>query len=523
MKKLAVKPRRPKLKKSRANRRETGLRDVDLSVLRMLLASGQQGESLEDMIDEFLELRPEGLKDMPDAEAMSSLAGELERLRIDANGGDPEARETLAAARDKIGRAARRDEIHPSALVVLGRLFAGSQVDIGDAARALMGRYLEGGLFPEPGEESHRTLVKPLLRSFADDPFEAHEELRSLIAIFPLKYKVSLIEALAADTDAHAVQTGVGFLLDPEAPLALAAIRGLAASAARGTLDAQARRRIEMIRPWLAATLRDALDQAVPRAEAGAALTGGANIVRASASACDGSGASGLFLRIKRGSRFAFVSLMAKPQGLTECLLLDDLPEREVAAIEHSAGASTGVRVVPLAAWTKLLRLALGRNVTRGAPPPFALVQALETAGVDSLAPDIATTAEILDSALAGMAGEDDSAAVTEAHEAVVASDAADGWFEAGESVEAVLRTTESAEEGAQALLEGYLQGRRSFWAAQCALSSLALHDGSASGRRDGADFAVVGRDILQDTPLADIPLMRQIADRSAMVFFARS
>ena len=85
MKKLAVKPRRPKLRKSRANRRETGLRDVDLSVLRMLLASGQQGESLEDMIDEFLELRPEGLKDMPDAEAMSSLAGELERLRIDAN------------------------------------------------------------------------------------------------------------------------------------------------------------------------------------------------------------------------------------------------------------------------------------------------------------------------------------------------------------------------------------------------------------------------------------------------------
>jgi hypothetical protein len=214
---------------------------------------------------------------------------------------------------------------------------------------------------------------------------------------------------------------------------------------------------------------------------------------------------------------------MAKPQSVTECLLLDDLSERETRAMEQSVGASIAVREVSLATWTKLLRLALGRNVAQGAPPPFALVRALETAGADWLAPDIATTAQILDSALAELARADDLAAITEAHEAVAASDAADGWFEAGEPVEAVLRATESVEEGAQALLEGYLQGRRSFWAAQCALSSLALHDGSASGRRDGADFAVVGREILRDTPLADIPLMRQVADRSATAFFARS
>lgn len=522
MRKFAAKPRRPKVKR-RTSLCEIRLKDADLSFLRMLLASDLlEAKSLEEMIDEFLQLRPESLEDMPDAAAMSSLADELERLRIDANGGDPEARETLTAARDKIGGAARRDEIHPGALILLGKLFAGSQVDIGDGARALMGRYVESGLFPQQGEASYRALVKPLLRSFSDDPFATHEEIRSLIAIFPRTYKTSLIEALAADADAFAVQTGVGFLLDPDEPLALAAIHGLAASAARETLGAQSRQRVEMIRPWLAPTLRDALDQAIAPAHPHAALSGGANIIRASASACDGSGASGLFLTLKRGSRRGVISLMAKPQGLTECLLLDDLPERDAVAMERSLGASTGVRELPLATWTRLLRLALGRNVTRGAPPPFALVRALETAGLDLLAPDIATTAEILDSALAGIAGEDDPVAVTGAHEAVVASDAADGWFEAGEPVETVLRATESMEEGAQALLEGYLQGRRSFWATQCALSSLALHDGSAAGRQDGADFAIVGREILQDTPLTDIPLMRRIADRSAMAFFAR-
>ena len=57
-------------------------------------------------------------------------------------------------------------------------------------------------------------------------------------------------------------------------------------------------------------------------------------------------------------------------------------------------------------------------------------------------------------------------------------SDVADGWFEAGEAVEAVLKATDSVEEGAQALLEGYLPRRRDFWASQCALSALALKEG---------------------------------------------
>jgi hypothetical protein len=83
MKKLAVKPRRPKVKKRGAIRREIRLEDVDLSVLRMLLASGQvEGQSLEDTIDEFLQVRPEGVEDLPDVEVMSQLAEELERVRI---------------------------------------------------------------------------------------------------------------------------------------------------------------------------------------------------------------------------------------------------------------------------------------------------------------------------------------------------------------------------------------------------------------------------------------------------------
>jgi hypothetical protein len=474
------------------------------------------------LIDEFLEPGAWESEEPPDAELMSELAGELDRVRIDANGGDPEARETLKAVRDKIDHAARRNEIHPAALIVLGRLFAGSQVDIGDGARALMERYVAAGLFRCPGDESYPALVQPLLRDLGSDPFRAHSEIRSLIAIFPLTYRAALVEALTGDKDQLAVQAALGFLLDPDEKLALAAIRGFGALAARGALDAGSRRRIDMMRAWLAPALRDALNEAIPPAEDGLPARVGSNVVRATASACDGSGAAAQFLTMKRGSRYSMVSLMAKPQGLVECLVIEDAPGRGVRALQQSAAQATSVSEVPLATWTKLLRLALGRNVASGAPPPFELVRALELAGVDSLAPDLATTVELLDAALAGTGEGANAEAIADAHEAVVESDAADSWFEAGEAVEAVLSGAESVEEGAQALLEGYLKGRRTFWATQCALSALALEDASASGGQRPADFAVVGREILREIPLADIPLMRQIANRSATVFFAR-
>ena len=93
----------------------------------------------------------------------------------------------------------------------------------------------------------------------------------------------------------------------------------------------------------------------------------------------------------------------------------------------------------------------------------------------------------------------------------------ADNWFEAGDAVDAALKAIDSTDEGAQALLGDYLPGRREFWANQCALSALALKAGEAT--RDGTwrELALVGRDLLRGVPLHDIPLMRQVADKSAV------
>ena len=101
MKKLASSQQKPARAKRGASPRDL-FAGMDLNLLRQLLADelALEEESLEDMVDAFLSAQPEALEDMPSAEAMSQLAEELENVRIDANGGDPQARESLKAVRE---------------------------------------------------------------------------------------------------------------------------------------------------------------------------------------------------------------------------------------------------------------------------------------------------------------------------------------------------------------------------------------------------------------------------------------
>ena len=519
MKKVAAKRKTP------LRRKKAGPRDlfagVDMQLLGQFLAEATalEEKGLEDMVEAFLSAQPEDVEDMPDTDAISDLAEALDEVRIDANGGDLEARQTLKAVGDRIDTAARRNEIYPGILILLGRLFASSNLDIGEAARASMSRMVSADVFHQPGEEAYRTLVQPLLMSLEGDAFAVHEEIRSMVAIFPPHYRAALVEALAIDANTRGRNSAVGFLIDPDETVALAAVRGLAASAALGALDADCRRRIDMIRDWLPRGSREALDAAVPAATSAVSRPSG-ELLKTIVSACDGSGAAALLAILKRGARYSIVAVLTKPVGVADSFVLEDLPKSEVKALERRYTASAPASEVSLASWARLVRLALGRNMARGAPPPFALVRALDAIGLASLAPEPATPRDIIEMALAGVADRESSAAIGHAHQSVADSDVSENWFEAGDAVDAILKPTNSIEEGAQALIESYLPSRRNFWASQCALSALALKESQASRGAFWKDLALVGRELLRDVPMTDIPLMRQIADRSATAYF---
>ncbi len=318
--------------------------------------------------------------------------------------------------------------------------------------------------------------------------------------------------------DSHALirRSAIGFLLHRDDTATEAAIRGL--GAAPSGLDDERRRWIDAIRPWLVPARRSALDAGLAGARRPAPLPG-AKIVRTIASVCDGSGVSFLLATVKRGSRLLLASVMIKPTGVNDCMSYKDLSPNEATMLERALRSSVQSSEISFAAWEKLLRLALGRNLSCDEPPPFALVGLVEALGLDSVAPDFATPAEIIASALAGVADRDRAETIRAAHEFAAKTELTDNWFEAGEEVEAIMSAARSASAGASALIESYLPSRREFWVAQCARSALALKDGARPRDQTWKHLALVGRDLADDIPLSRIPLIHRIAEMSARAY----
>src|SRR5208337_1400594 len=133
MKRPARKTQKPQSQKRSASKRGAKAPAVrfggaELDFIREILTSGvweedEERDSLEDMIDELLTAEPGDERgDLP--ELLEDIADALQDARLDADGGDADARETLRNVRAMIDRAADRDTINPRVLLFLGRLFA---------------------------------------------------------------------------------------------------------------------------------------------------------------------------------------------------------------------------------------------------------------------------------------------------------------------------------------------------------------------------------------------------------------
>ena len=134
MKKQAAKRRKPARRKRPGNARTAGLSASDIGAIRrrfiesLIEDGGPEDGGLEEMVEELLAPGLDAPDDMPDPEMLSEFGEALEEARINANGGDPGARETLETVRAIIDKAARRDEIDPRMLMMLGQLFAAARL-----------------------------------------------------------------------------------------------------------------------------------------------------------------------------------------------------------------------------------------------------------------------------------------------------------------------------------------------------------------------------------------------------------
>ncbi len=494
------------------------------ALMEMLLAQGALGESgpgVEEIFADLLESIAEG--GIKQAGALfADLVPALDGTRMDANGGDPEARKALREIDRMLREAVAGDIFAPGDMMMIGKLFADAGLPPPECLKEAFARTWkvagpgQGG----GGAREQGVFLREQALENGDDPFQIFDFVRSICCILPVEAKKGIFNHLAEGP--LTAQAVAGFLFDPDEATAIAAAEALAEAAKKAAVESAALERLVLVRPWLASARQAAVDETI-KAMRGNALPpepgAAVKTLKCVASLCDGSGTTQVAVGQKAGTRYRVIAIMIKPGGVADAFVIGDLPKREMDGVIARIKSAVATTETDLEALAGLLRLALGDNLASNTPPPFATAQAVEVLGLGPVHPLSETPSELIDRLLADAPPQTSGGVWSDAPIEVAGQDIAAGWFEGVADVEKFLKPVRGRQKRVKKLLEAYLPGRRAFWARQCAISALVLRNARDRIYKNWPQLALTGRDIASDRPLAEIPLMARIAEQTVLAY----
>ena len=506
-------------------------------VVQQEMDLGSANFGLDDPVDLFAEyLENCGLGDDDEGdvdedektEFLTSLVGELSDLRVDSNGGDPEARGKIHAIYDLLDKALDAGSLGAVDIMMTGKILTDAGWAVPDNLKqALMEALQEVPPDVEgPAANDLVSSLSELVEQAGQNPFDVCEYLNSLLVALPAEASITLLSELVASKRAEIDQAVAGFLLHPDAELAQSVAEALATSATQTPVESSLIERLVRMRPWLPQTRQTQLDTAlrVMRLNALPPVKPEVpKVIKCYVSVCDGTGTRSLFVTQRAGAHYQLVSVMMKVGGVAEALVLSELSKSEMDGVVRQMKSSVSVAETDLDGLTRMLRLAVADNLASGNPPPFKLVEVVESLGLGPVHPDPASPMDIITGLLADLPPEQTNLSATaRAHDKILDSELSSQWFEAGEALEDLLSPVKGSKQRVAKLMKAYLPERRLFWARQCAISALAMHGDEKKRHAAWRQLALVGRDIASDLPLDQIPLMKQVAEISVRAFEGR-
>jgi len=461
-------------------------------------------------------------------ELLTDLVVELSELKVDSNGGDPEAREKLQAIYDLLDNAIECHSMHPIDMLMTGKILTDAGWAVPDSLRQAMAEALQA---TPPGTQGDagNDIVSSLLEvadQAGQNPFDVHEYVNSLLAGFPPEASFTLLYELVAGKKAVIDQAVAGFILHPDAVLAKSAADALAASATRTPVESSLIERLVRMRPWLPQNRQTHLDATIRAMRLNAlppVKTDLPKLIKCYVSVCDGSGTRSLIVTQRVGAHYQLASVMMKLAGVADAMVLPELSKSGMDDMVRQLKSSMATTETELAGISRMLGLAIADNFASGDLPPFKLVEVVESLGLGPVHPDHASPMEIITDLLADLTPEQTNPiAVARAHADVLDSEFRYQWFEVGEALEDLLYPVKGSKQRVAKLMKAYLPERRLFWARLCAISALAMRGDEKTRHSPWKQLALVGRDIASDLPLDQIPLMKQVAEISVRAFERR-
>lgn len=438
----------------------------------------------------------------------------LDCLRLDANGGHRDAAGSLDFLVDYLAGIVSRGGVEPVILIEIGRAFALAGVAPPAALRDVLSELTDQRA--EKSAQTHQSIadLPDIFAELGDDPFAIHEQVRLSSTAFQLRHRFAMAAGMAMSASPGARAAAIGFLLDADPELAAMVGLFLAERGGESPVDSRTVERLARLRPWLSPARQPPVDAALRTLRRSAqppAATAPGRIEARLATPVDGAGAQSLFVMVKTGRKMMLIGFLTKlEEGVVDAWAMPELSRRRAdELLDHMRMEADAMPVSSAYIETRLAD-ALEGNL-RASPPPFGLVQALEVMGTGPLIPKAtdftAMLAEMKDES--GLADKPVMAADT-----VLDNMLLDTWFEAGDEVDTFLSPIRGRAKRVAAMLETYLPARRAAWISRLVWTARALSEASPA-QPIWPRLAEAARDIAAGKPLAEIHLMRLVAERS--------
>jgi hypothetical protein len=505
--------------------------EAGLSARMVLEALAERPEYAIDLIESLI---AEGAKPEPDEDLVTAdvvmLATVLEKIRYGVEAGRREAIALADGVRRHLIEARTSGRIEPQLMLLILNQFVAAKLDVGEELQGIMLRMVEeraGNRISEIQRQGHQGL-RQLARELGSDPFDIHACLSESAEALPETAQVKLALSLLAEADEGLANAALGFLLSSSAKVRAGIARSLAGSATAGTASIQAAplllRRMTALRNWVPASERAALDEAIERMRqkgAESAPWGKPAKVDAYVSGFDGSGMQGMFVVVKEGRKHAVAGLIGRlGMGVRDAWVRHGVSKREADALLQAGDQLGGMAPIGLEYVAAAVCHFLAGNAQSGLMPPFGLLAFAECAGLSGLDPK-GIPVEAL---VARLIGQTEPEYLMPAAVAQVLAGSADwpdeyalfgSWFEQGDDIAALLAgKRQSRPKKVAAILAGHIDRRRRRWAELLAWTAFSARASTAAGA-PWRELSIVARELLSDRPLADIGLMRRIAERT--------
>lgn len=464
------------------------------------------------------------------------LANQLELIRYRLERGHDWARVMLEAYQEKLIALARSNTLPEPDWFGLVNLLKDAKVPIRPEMMEALSQAIAEvtpGEAPGPNEIGRELqgIVDQMGGAVGDDPFMVVEGLAETGTLMPADLRAYLVHELGLSRHSALREALPLLLLDSEPMVRQAAAAALEQIATPETFSPIMLRRTLLVRNWVPEIEREAIDRLVRKARVkgvACAQWPQAPTLAIHCSAVDGSGAQSLILTTPGGRNGLFAGILLKQDfGVRDAWCDLSVPRSKITQslkeIRHEMQwISIGRDYLDL-----VVQHHIASGLAAGNLPLTAMVQIAEAIGATDWKDrglDVAVETERLFAELGAEANTKTAidASLQRGNVLLAEDPMMRSWFEDGAAIRELVndRRRLRRDMAVQRVLDQVLTDRRGVWAERLLFLALWLRAGveAAAPAEWARDCVVLAHELLTTRPLAELPAMVTIAERSVLV-----